>query len=315
MTDSPSPFEMRPYSSYHIIPLAMLGLRRLGWLFSLTLLFIFSSALFAQQPIPPLKSRITDLTNTLTPAQTQELEAHLASFEARKGSQIAVLIVPTTEPEVIEEYGIRLADAWQIGRKGVGDGAILLIAKNDRRMRIEVGRGLEGVIPDAIAKRIIAEGIAPRFRQGDFYGGVRTAVDQMMKVIDNEPLPPPKAKSTSSSGGDFGSFIPIAFMLVLVVGGILRAMLGRFFGAIATGGVMAAAGWFFVGLLAVSILAGVIGFILTLVMGGMGRGGLRHMGGLGHGGWGGGGGGFGGGGGNWSGGGGDFGGGGASGDW
>jgi uncharacterized protein len=276
------------------------------------ILLIFSTAVFALQPIPPVKARVTDLTNTLAPAQVSELETTLANFETRKGAQVVVLIVPTTEPEVIEEYGIRVAEAWKVGRKGVDDGAILLIAKNDRRMRIEVGYGLEGILPDAIAKRIIAETIAPRFREGDFYGGVRAGVERMLRVIEGEALPAaPKARPRSSSNGDFGAFIPIAFMLVFVIGGVLRAMFGRFFGSLVTGGVMGAVAWFFIGVLAASLLAGVVGFVLTLVIGGMGRGGIWHTGGFGHGGTGGGwsgGGGF-------SGGGGGFGGGGASGDW
>ena len=279
-------------------------------LICLAVLF-FCATLFAEQPIPPLKARVTDLTATLTAAQVAELEASLAQFEARKGAQIVVLIVPTTEPEVIEQYAIRVADAWKIGRKGIDDGAILLIAKNDRRMRIEVGYGLEGILPDAINKRIIAEIIAPALRQGDFYAGIRAGAEQMMRTIDGENLPAPKARQQSASDSGWGSFLPIAFMLVLVVGGVLRAMFGRLLGSVATGGVMAVAAWFLIGALAVTALAGILGFILTVVMGGMGRGGVLPIGGLG--GFGGGSGGSSGGG--FSGGGGGFGGGGASGDW
>jgi uncharacterized protein len=291
-------------------------LKTLARLIGLAML-LFASLAFAQQSIPPLKARVTDLTGTFSPAQIAELDNILAQFEARKGAQVVVLMVPTTEPEVIEEYSIRLAEAWKVGRKDINDGAILLIAKNDRRMRIEVGYGLEGILPDAIAKRIIAETIAPRLRQGDYYGGVRAGVEQMIHVIEGEALPAPKARKQDTSNQDLGAFLPIAFMLVLVVGGVLRAMFGRFFGSLTTGGVMAAAAWFFIGALAVSVLAGIVGFILTLVIGGMGRGAVWHSGGLGgfgggSGGWGGGssGGGFSGGGG-----GGSFGGGGASGDW
>ncbi|MBA2689643.1 MAG: YgcG family protein, partial [Burkholderiales bacterium] len=253
------------------------NLARLG---CLAILFL-CSAVYAQQPIPPLKARVTDLTGTLTASQIAELEASLAQFEARKGAQIAVLLIPTTEPEVIEEYGIRLAGAWKVGRKGIDDGAILIVAKNDRRMRIEVGYGLEGILPDAISKRIIAETIAPRLRQGDFYGGIRAGAEQMMKVVEGEALPAPKAKAQRASAGDWGSFLPIAFMLVVVVGGILRAMLGRFVGSIATGGAMAVLAWTMVGILGVAALAGIVGFILTLLWGGMGRGGLWHTGGFG----------------------------------
>lgn len=289
-------------------------LKVLARLAGLVILF-FTLLASAQQPIPPLKARVTDLTGTFSTAQIAELDNILAQFEAHKGAQIVVLMVPTTEPEVIEEYSIRLAEAWKVGRKDINDGAILLIAKNDKRIRIEVGYGLEGILPDAIAKRIIAETIAPRFRQGDYYGGVRAGVEQMIHVIEGEALPAPKAKKQDTSNVDLGAFLPVAFMLVLVVGGVLRAMLGRFLGSLATGGVMAVAAWFFVGLLAMSVLAGLLGFILTLVVGGMGRGALWQSGGFG--GFGGGSSGWGGGssGGGFSGGGGSFGGGGASGDW
>ena len=283
-------------------------LRNLARLLCLAILFVGALA-FAQQPIPPLKARVTDLTGTLSASQIADLDTLLAQFETRKGAQVVVLMVPTTEPEVIEEYSIRLAEAWKIGRKDVNDGAILLIAKNDHRMRIEVGYGLEGILPDAIAKRIIAETIAPRLRQGDYYGGVRAGVEQMLKVIEGEALPAPKAKKQRSSSGGMEGLILIAFMLVFVVGGVLRAMFGRLFGSLTTGGVMAVAAWFFIGALTISVVAGVLGFLLTLMVGGMGRGGLWHSGGLG---------GFGSGGGDsggFSGGGGSFGGGGASGDW
>ena len=287
-------------------------LKNLARLICLAILFTGALA-FAQQPIPPLKARVTDLSGTFSAAQIAELDSILAQFEARKGAQVVVLMVPTTEPEVIEEYSIRLADAWKIGRKDVNDGAILLIAKNDRRMRIEVAYGLEGILPDAIAKRIIAETIAPKLRQGDYYGGARAGVEQMLKVIEGEALPAPKAKKQGSPGGGMEGLIPVAFMLVFVVGGVLRAMFGRFFGALTTGGVMAIAAWFFIGAIAVSAVAGILGFLLTLMIGGMGRGGVWHSGGLG--GLGGIGGGGGGGGFSGGGGGGSFGGGGASGDW
>jgi uncharacterized protein len=281
----------------------------------LAFLCLAAGAASAQQPVPPLRAWVTDLTATLDSTQTAQLEQTLRAFEARKGSQIAVLVVPTTEPETIEQYGIRVAEAWKVGRKGVADGAILLIAKNDHNMRIEVGRGLEGALPDAIAKRIIAETIAPRFRDDDWYGGIVAGVQQMIHVVDGEQLPPPPKQRRRSPGGGFESFIPIAFMLVIVVGGALRAMLGRFVGAIATGGVMAVAAWIFIGALTMTIVAGILGFVLTLATGGIGRGGTWMPGGLGGGGFGGGSWGGGGGGGFSGGGGGDFGGGGASGRW
>ncbi|MES2354260.1 MAG: YgcG family protein [Pseudomonadota bacterium] len=286
-------------------------LKKTAKFFCVVILLLFTGLVFAQQPVPPLKSRVTDLTGTLTTSQLSELETILADFETRKGAQVVVLMVPTTEPEVIEEYGIRVAEVWKAGRKGVDDGAILLIAKNDRRMRIEVGYGLEGILPDAIAKRIIAETLAPSFRQGDYYGGIRAGVDQMLRVIDGEALPAAKTKELPAKNDGLSSFVPIAFMLVFVVGGVLRAVFGRVFGSVATGGVMAIAAWFFIGIFA-AVLAAIVGFLLTLTVGGMGRSGIWSTGGFGGGGWGSGG----GGGGGWGGGGGGgFGGGGASGDW
>jgi uncharacterized protein len=287
--------------------------RHLAGLALLSLLAFVAFAAFAQQPVPPLKARVTDLTGTLRTEQKASIEQTLGAFEARKGSQIAVLLVPTTEPEAIEQYGIRVADTWKLGRKGVDDGAILIVAKNDRTMRIEVGYGLEGVLPDALAKRIVAETITPHFREGDFYGGISAGVEQMIKVIDGEPLPPPKTPRAARQGGSFDTFIPVAFMLVFVVGGVLRAVLGRFVGAVATGGVTALAAWMLIGALSVAAIAGVLGFLFVLATGGMGRGGTWMPGGFGGGGFGRGG--FGGGGGGFSGGGGGFGGGGASGRW
>ena len=151
----------------------------------------------ADVAIPTLKARVTDLTATLTAEQTAALESKLAVFEQRKGSQLAVLLVPTTEPETVEQYSIRVVDQWKLGRKGVDDGVLLLIVKNDRKLRIEVGRGLEGALPDAIAKRIIDEYLVPPFKKGDFNGGINAAVERIIKVVDGEPLPAPKADRKS----------------------------------------------------------------------------------------------------------------------
>src|SRR6476620_10550780 len=144
--------------------------------------------------IPPLKGRVTDLTGTFSPAEKVQLEQKLADLEATKGSQVAVLILPSTQPETIEQYSIRVADAWKLGRKGVDDGALLVVAKQDRTVRVEVGYGLEGVLPDAIAKRIVEETIIPQFRQGNFAAGINAGTDQIIKVIEGESLPPPKAR-------------------------------------------------------------------------------------------------------------------------
>jgi len=146
----------------------------------------------AQVAVPPLKARVTDLTGTLTQQQSAALEQTLAEFEKRKGTQMAVLMLPTVKPEAIEQFGIRVGEAWKIGRKGVDDGLILIVAKEDRQLRFEVGYGLEGVMPDAIAKRVIEEDIVPRFRQGDFYGGIRAGMDRAIRLVEGEKLPPPK---------------------------------------------------------------------------------------------------------------------------
>src|SRR3954464_497488 len=184
------------------------------------LVALASARAYADVAVPPLKARVTDLTGTLAAQQQSTLEQTLAAFEQRKGSQIAVLLVPTTQPESVEEYAVRVEEKWQLGRKGIDDGALLLIAKNDRKLRIEVGYGLEGVLNDATAKRIIADDITPRFKQGDFYGGVSAGGERMIKGIAGEPLPPPKARPQGGSGHfDLNSLFVIGFILVFVVGG------------------------------------------------------------------------------------------------
>ena len=269
----------------------------------------------AEVAVPPLSARVTDLTGTLEPAQKQQLESRLAQFETQKGSQISVLLLPTTAPETIEQYGIRVADAWKLGRKGIDDGALLLIAKDDRTLRIEVGYGLEGVLPDAVAKRIIAETITPSFKRGDFYGGIAAGIEQMISVIEGEPLPPPRQRSsTSGNNQNYESLLLIGFMLVIVVGGILRSVFGRLPAAIMIGSAAAMLAWFITGPLLIAAIVGGIAFLFTLLGGSRGLmdGGRHSGGGFGGGGFGGGG--FGGSGG-FGGGGGGFGGGGASGRW
>ena len=201
-----------------------------AFIFVLPAAFVACVAL-ADVAVPPLKARVTDLTATLSSQQQAALEHTLAAFEARKGSQIAVLIVPTTEPETVEQYAVRVEESWKLGRKGVDDGVLLLVAKNDRKLRIEVGYGLEGALNDATAKRIIAEEIVPRFKQNDFAGGISAGVERIIKVIDGEPLPPPKSRSRPSGGVDIDTMLLIGFILVFVVGGVLRAIFGRFLGA------------------------------------------------------------------------------------
>ncbi|HXZ95765.1 MAG TPA: YgcG family protein [Burkholderiales bacterium] len=260
----------------------------------------------ADVAVPPLKARVTDLTATLSREQQARLEQELQNFEARKGSQLAVLIVPTTQPETIEQFSIRVADSWKLGRRGIDDGALLLIAKNDHSLRIEVGYGLEGALNDATAKRIVSDIIVPYFKKGDFFGGIEAGMQSMMKVIEGEPLPPPRhATLPSSHSGNFGTALFMGLILVMIVGGILRALFGRFAAATLVGGLIGLLAWLFLVPLIMAVIIGAFGFLFTLF------GGSRGW----YGGWPGGysSGGFGGGG--FSGGGGGFGGGGASGSW
>ena len=269
------------------------------------LLLLCALTAWAQVAVPELSRRVTDLTATLSADQVAALESKLAAFEAKKGSQIAVLIVPTTQPEDIAQFGIRVADQWKIGRKKIDDGVILIVAKDDRKLRIEVGYGLEGAIPDAIAKRVIAETITPFFKAGDYYKGIDAGVQQLMRLIEGEPLPPPAA-SDNSGGGDDGAFV------ILIVGGIVAGwLLSALMSRPAAGGIAAlgsgAVGAFLLGFTPLLL------FIAVFVFAGVASG-FRHGGGWTSGGGGGfGGGGFGGG--SWGGGGGGFGGGGASGSW
>jgi uncharacterized protein len=298
-----------------------------AWAAAALLLFAVPSA-HAQEPVavPPLTSPVTDVAGILTPDQSAALDAKLRAFEQARGSQVAVLVVPTTQPEEIEQYAIRVAEAWKLGREGVDDGALLLVAVQDRRVRIEVGYGLEGALPDATANRIIDEVIVPAFRGGDYYGGISTGVDRMLRVIEGEPLPEPERRSPAMNVPGLFELLPFLFVFVLVGGSILRRLFGRVGGALATGGLVGALTWILVGILGLALGAAIVAFIFALLGGfggggGPGRGGWyrrRHGSGWGHpGGFGGGFGGRGGGGfgGGWSGGGGGFGGGGASGSW
>jgi uncharacterized protein len=279
------------------------------------LVLCWALAALADVAVPPLTGRVVDKTATLSSGDIAALDRTLKDFEARKGSQVAVLVVPTTQPETIEQYSLRVAEAWKIGRKKIDDGAILVVAKDDRKLRIEVGYGLEGALTDATAKRIIDEVITPKFRNGDFAGGVSDGVNRIIRVIDGEPLPAP-AQPRQNTGllSDIDPFNPFLIVAVIIVGGILRGVLGRLFGSLATGGLVAALFWFIAASLALSVISGIIAFIVTLIgdaitsSGGVGRGG----------GWVSSGGGFSGGSsssGGFSGGGGSFGGGGASGSW
>jgi uncharacterized protein len=295
-------------------------------LLALCLSALAQGPLSGLQPVPPLTARVTDLTGTLTADQQTALEQKLAAFEAAKGSQLAVLIVPTTQPEEIAQYSIRVVEQWKLGRGTVGgkkvdDGALLLIAKNDHHIRIEVGYGLEGVLTDAMSNRIISETIAPAFREGSFYEGIDAGLDQMMKLIQGEPLPPPEHAWQGSEHHWGPSILPTLFFAVLIGSVVLRGIFGRSVGSFLTGlgagGLVWVAGY----AAAFAVLASIVGFVLSMLMGlprGSGWSSYPRSGGFG-GGWGGfGGGGFGGGGfggGGFSGGGGGFGGGGSSGSW
>jgi uncharacterized protein len=288
----------------------------------LALLLCWAVTAFADVAVPPLTGRVVDQTGTLSSGDIDRLTQTLKNLELGKGSQVAVLIVPTTQPETIEQFSIRVADAWKIGRKKIDDGAILVVAKDDRRLRIEVGYGLEGALTDVTTKRIIDEIITPKFRSGDFAGGISAGVERIIGVIDGEPLPAPPQRQQQQQSSDLTWLLnplnPFTIIAILVLGGVMRGIFGRLFGSLTTGGLIGLVAWFVFGSLIVSALAGVVASVFTLFSDSIttptpaGRGG----------GWvGGGGGSWSGGGstssdsGSFSGGGGSFGGGGASGSW
>ena len=300
---------------------------------ALTALFLIAVWPWAVQaqavlPVPALSARIIDQTATLGAEERQALEARLQALEEKSGSQVVVLMVPTTAPEDIASYAFRVASTWKIGRRDVGDGLLVVVAKNDRRMRIEVARKLEGAIPDLAASRIIDQSMAPRFREGDYAGGIAAALDQIGARIADEALPAPGQRGSNSQqnqGMDLSQLAMFLFFGVIVAGPVVRRIFGGRFGSVVMGGGTGAVAY----LLSASALlaggAGIAALLMTLLSnsgGGGGRGGrgggpFIGGGGLG-GGFGGGGrssGGFGGGGGFSSGGGGSFGGGGASGGW
>jgi len=284
---------------------------------------VASSTSWAQDvlPVPPLSGRVIDQTGTLTAAQSSALSAKLAALETNQGSQMVVLIVPTTQPEDIAAYAQRVGEQWKIGRREVGDGLLMVVAKNDRKVRIEVAKTLEGAIPDLMAKRIINEQITPAFKAGDFAGGLNAAVDAVAARIRGEGLPEPTVDHSTPRAGfdmDLEGWLTFLFIGVPVAGAVLTSLLGRKLGSLATGAGFGGLGW-----LATSSLwiAGLIGVGALLMVGLLGVGAARQRlgrhgsgpviwtGGGHGGGWGSGGGGF------SSGGGGDFGGGGASGNW
>jgi len=254
--------------------------------------------------VPELHARVTDLTGTLSAPQMATLEQKLAAFELARGSQIAVLLVPSTQPEAIEQYALRVAEQWKLGRKKIDDGALLLVAKDDRALRIEVGYGLEGALPDAIAKRIIAETITPHFKQGDFHGGIDAGIGQMMQVIAGEPLPPPAQRAQREGARDTLGILFVPFMILYLIGQSLRRLAGSFPASALVGLGTGVAATLIIGSSLLGVGAGVVAMLLALMLysgaagalpfhvGGMGG----RRGGFGGGGFGGGGGGFGGGG-------------------
>lgn len=314
-----------------------------GWLLWILMLACVAPVVHAEVAVPPLQARVTDLTATLSTEQKSALERRLAQFEQRKGSQIAILMVPSTQPEPIEAYSMRVAEAWKIGRGrtsaaagavAIDDGLLIVVAQSDRRMRIEVGYGLEGAIPDAVAKGIVSDLMAPRFRDRDFAGGLNAALDALMARIEGESLPAPRLGGGNADGsqagpggpesaGDWQSDLLPAVLVGLFVGLVTSQLFGRFLGGLIGAGVggfgahAVMSSWLW------STPIALILFVLVLLMGGVrghGRG-LRSAGGRrgaapwvipSGGGWGSG---SGDGGGGFSGGGGGFGGGGASGDW
>ncbi len=296
--------------------------RFMGWLQAVLLALWLAAPAFAQQPVPPLTGRVVDQAGLLTEEQRASLASALESIEKRKGAQVAILTVRSTAPEPIETYALRVAETWKLGRgevdgRAVDDGLLVLVASDDRRMRLEVGYGLEGAVPDATAKRIIEERMAPAFRAGDYAGGLRDAVNALAARIDGEPLPEPTARRRSDKGeGPFSQVVMAAFF-GFVIGTIVAAIASTKLGfgtAFAAGAGIA---WFQAQTLGFIALSAVGALMMTLIFGGdsggggRGRGGLRRSGRhtwtTGGGGWGGGGG--------FSGGGGGFGGGGASGSW
>jgi len=287
----------------------------------LALLLCWACSALALVAVPPLSGRVVDQTGTLSSNDVASLTQKLTDLETRKGSQIAVLIVPTTDGEAIEPFSLRVAEAWKIGRKKIDDGALLVIAKNDRRLRIEVGYGLEGALTDVTTKRIIDEDITPKFKAGDFGGGVAAGVDKMVRVVDGEKLlePEPPHWQDSQSFDPSDLFNPFLIIPAIFFGGLLRSLMGRLLGSAAAGALTAMIAWFMVGSVLAAVIVGVVASLFVLISDGFTSAGSGRRGSPG--GW------SGGSGGSWSsggsssdsgsfsGGGGSFGGGGASGSW
>ena len=231
------------------------------------LLLCWPFAAAADVAVPPLSGRVVDQTGTLSASDAAALTQRLKDLETRKGSQVAVLIVPTTQPETIEQFSIRVAEAWKIGRKKIDDGALLVVAKNDHKLRIEVGYGLEGALTDVTSRRIIDEIIVPQFKAGDFTGGISAGVDRIIRIIDGEPLPAPKPEVSHGADPDMFFdiiFSPFGFLGYAAIAAILRGLMGRLLGSGVTAGVIGAIVWFLLGSAIVSGIFGVAAFFLTM---------------------------------------------------
>ncbi|UFZ07938.1 YgcG family protein [Bradyrhizobium ontarionense] len=237
-----------------------------------TLFVCLAAIALADVAVPQLTGRVVDQTGTLSSSDIAGLSQKLKDLETRKGSQVAVLIVPTTQPETIEQFSIRVAEAWKIGRKKVDDGALLVVAKNDRKLRIEVGYGLEGSLTDVTARRIIDEVITPKFRSGDFAGGIDAGVDRIIGVINGEALPVPQPQASHGVDLDIdsiSSFAPVAFFGAIFLGGVLRTLFGRLLGSLATGGAIGILTWVLVGSISLALLSSVAGLVIAFIAGGL----------------------------------------------
>ena len=224
----------------------------------------FSRYAAADVAVPPLSGRVVDQTGTLSTSDVDALTQKLRDLQNRKGSQVAVLIVPTTQPETIEQFSIRVAEAWKIGRKKIDDGALLVVAKNDRKLRIEVGYGLEGALTDVTARRIIDEIIVPRFRSGDFAGGISAGVDRIIRVVDGEALPAPRPEASHPDSLNFDSLNPFFIIPVILFGGVIRSIFGRLLGAAISGALVTLIGGYLFGSWLAAALAGIIASIIIM---------------------------------------------------
>jgi uncharacterized protein len=239
----------------------------LARIFLLAFLMGWPYAAVAQVAVPPLTGRVVDQTGTLSADDVASLTQRLKDLQTRKGSQVAVLIVPTTQPEAIEQFSIRVAEAWKIGRRKIDDGALLVVAKDDHRLRIEVGYGLEGALTDITSRRIIDEIIVPHFRSNDFAGGISAGVDRMIRIIDGEPLPAPKPEASHNNvNSDLANMIFSPFGLIgyAAMAALMRSLLGRLLGSGVTAGLVGWLTWFLLGSIAISSIFGIAAFFITM---------------------------------------------------